>query len=109
VGVVDVLKQARDLLAGPNQWTQYKIARNEAGLFVSPRSPGAVCWCSAGAVEKVCGFKNELFNDAIAALNSCAINQGYTSIVNFNDDVGTEQRDVLAMFDKAIKKEGQSA
>ena len=51
--VLEVLKDARALIADPERWTQGEAARNAHGLPVDPRDTDAACWCPIGACLRV--------------------------------------------------------
>jgi hypothetical protein len=46
------LREARDLIAVPGQWTKGAFARDREGVNVSALSPNARAWCIEGALCK---------------------------------------------------------
>lgn len=109
-GTLEILRDARALIADPKRWTRRAFARDGRSRQVDPQSPRAVRYCATGALFKASG-DNEV-RDALAALQAVLIDQGWTvSIEVFNDDYAGHA-DVLALFDRAIadlEREGAQA
>ncbi len=95
---LEVLVEARKLIALPEHWTQNVFARTLEGNPTATLSLGAVCWCSVGAIYKVSSCHN---HGALAALKKVA----RTSLAKYNDN--HTHAEVLSMFDRAIQKESK--
>lgn len=118
--VLDVLVKAREIISVKERWTKGYYAKNAEGAHVETRARGAVCFCSTGAIQKALpkrlDFSRESFvlrNGAADALEDVLHARGFMgkdgrkNIVMFNDDPRTKHRDVLRLFDAAIKNERQ--
>lgn len=99
--VLEALRAARNLIADQSKWTTGQSARNASGQPVIANDPGAVCWCSIGALSHVVVHNSQLFHLATDELERVAhdISGGY-SIVHVNDYLGHDA--ALNMFDRAI-------
>jgi len=95
--VVATLTAARELLSDPVRWTKGRMARDAAGERAYSRSPEAVCWCAAGALNKVSSAWG--VQEAQGILFASVSGKG---IAAFNDDPTTTHADILAAFDRAI-------
>lgn len=98
--VLEVLENARALIADPERWTRSALARDSAGGEVHERHPNACQWCALGALAK-CSECAPLFSPAIHALHVAI--PGRPSIADLNDRDGHAA--VLAMYDRAIAAE----
>ena len=101
---LQIIDQARALIATPWTWTQGEFARDEAGTPVSWRSPQAVQFCLWGALNRaayqITGDRRRsitLADQAAAALREAGV-----SLSRVNDH-GTHA-DVLAIFDRHLKQ-----
>lgn len=54
--VVEVLEQAKALIARPNGFTTKKYAGTKEGIRTSVDSSNATCFCASGALRRVCGY-----------------------------------------------------
>lgn len=80
-------------------WLQGEWAIDENGDEVKATSEKAVGWCALGAV----GLNtDEKLNPAGRAL-TVALEPGWTSVFEFNDDGAETAQDVVKVFDRAIK------
>lgn len=95
---VKILKDARELIHDPENWTQSAYARNKRGTVVSFEANNAVCFCAMGALFRVSppDETGTVFKFLRGASKEC----GSLSPSNFNDHHSHEE--VLALFDKAI-------
>jgi hypothetical protein len=103
MNTVEILKAARELISDEKRWTQRAEARNASGNDVGVYSPKAVCFCSLGAMAKVC--ERELYGRELVAREALRneIRDGHSSgIANFNDN--HTHAEVLALFDRAIDR-----
>lgn len=92
----EILVAARELISVPERWTQGSLAESRLGRPIGPSTPGAVCWCALGAVQKVADDLNMPFGGAVSHLNKAGpINLGL-----FNDT--HTHPEVVALFDRAI-------
>ena len=95
---LQVLKEARKLIAEPERWTQKVYARTTRGRETSSLSRYAVSWCLTGALIRAAGRDNEARWGAGRALNAILPDGRIT----FNDAPGRTHPEVLAALDKAI-------
>lgn len=104
MNAAEILIAARAVIGEPKAWIKGMNARAADGIEVDSHDPNAVCFCALGAVNRV----TERFGDGHCARDALreAIND--FSIDNWNDDPETTHADVLAAFDKAIKKAQQA-
>lgn len=102
-----ILRSARDLIANPSTWTKGSSARDGAARGVCFDDASAVCWCSWGAIEKVCKQEGYLHAESTAAEDILykAIKESHGEtfewIGPYND--GVTHTDVLRVFDRAIE------
>jgi len=96
---LEVLTEARDLIADPAHWTQGWFARDMFGGSVDARSPSAACFCTLGAFGRALGrhFMDVTGHPAVERLRSLLPRQ---DIARFNDT--HSHADVIAAFDHAI-------
>lgn len=89
--VVQVLRQAADLVEPPGRWTTKYHARDEVGNPVYPMAPSAVCWCIIGACYRI---TNDMFlrDEAISAIRRFLQNR----IISFWNDGQTNSEPVVA-------------
>ena len=112
------LREARELLADPERWTQEAFARNHLHWQVDAGSENACCFCAIGALHRVTRVHTveaadanyyvlrRILADAVRASKLSETEQRYkcdgTLIVAWNDAPGRKHEEVLAVFDKAI-------
>ena len=116
--VACALHRVRDVLDDPQRWTRGALARNLFKEAVLPLSEQALSWSLTGAVAaallEVLGARSgqiewqRLYDATFAALwralpadhpRSARI---ATDLDGFNDFVGTDHHDILALVDRAI-------
>lgn len=88
-----LLRKARNLLQKKG-WCRQHEAKDKNGTPVDPLSKTAVSFCAAGAMERV-GCQDDVrthFQEV------CGDEVEY-----FNDNIATDKRHVIRMFNKAIK------
>ncbi len=68
MNTLTLLKEARKVIAKPDNWTQGANARDEYGDTVSTVSSDAVCWCWLGSLVRVSGGDDEARYTAQLAL-----------------------------------------
>jgi hypothetical protein len=105
LSTLEILKQARELLAQPGAWIRCTYARDDLGVAVRGTDSDAVCWCTLGALHRVIGSDDIQFDRYVGIKDVLRreIPEDYESIGDFNDDqdnVGP----VLAVFDRAIAR-----
>ena len=61
--LVSTLRQARGLIASPENWVASGFAENAAGTFVPVGSPYAVRFSAIGAIMRACRGSRELFQE----------------------------------------------
>ena len=97
--VVKLLKDARNLIAKRENWTQDDFAKTADGNGVYSKSDEAVCWCSLGALTKSSPPDED---KQIKNLAKLLLSEAMDSpITTFNDSHTHEE--VLAAWDKAIE------
>ena len=99
MNTVEILKAAKQKIIDPSNWMQGYYARDINGSERVGNEPGAVCFCSIGAIEAVTGIFHHgkgWNNKPVDLLQEAAGMQ----IANYNDSHTHEE--VLAVFDKAI-------
>lgn len=105
----EILTQVRELISDKERWTFEVLARAKDGVSCDPRSKEAVCWCTTGALRKVCGtgmvslFDKE-FNDATRVLQHACVERHNKSILGVNDCLGWAA--ILKCLDAAIVAAG---
>ena len=96
-----LLMKAREMIGGPDAWTQGVSARDGADNKVVPWSDEAVCFCPLGALD---GARLSFGNDHVpyyAVLERLSAQMDH-GIVGWNDAQERTHEDVLAAFDRAI-------
>lgn len=81
----------KELLSGPEKWTQHTYARDKNGRDCSQWSQEAVCWCLYGAVDKC-------YENIIEIDNK--IREKVISIVDWNDDPNRTFEEVKALVEE---------
>lgn len=108
-----ILRTVRQLLADPNHWMKYYLAKDEHDRPVYAYTPGATKWCLAGAIQRATfygGAPNvHLYYETLDYLNPylplCHSKKiGFSGVVDFNDDPETTHQMVLDLLDKALKE-----
>jgi hypothetical protein len=103
VTTLDVLQAARNLISDPAHWTQGYWARTADGDLVQPEHPMAVCWCVAGAVNKVGLLDKKAIWMAIIALETILdVTPWKRLLFDYNDE--HTHAEVLALLDRAIAR-----
>jgi hypothetical protein len=64
---LEVLRGARELLSDPKRWAKKWFAKGSLGFDCDALSPDAVCWCVAGAIERVAAGRSQAYREAIGA------------------------------------------
>jgi len=101
---IDLLRQARELLADPKRWTQGTGARAGDGLATGVHSANAICWCAWGALVYVHTDLNSLSD----SLDLIATIVGESEVSSWNDAPERTHEEVLAAFDRAIELAGET-
>lgn len=94
----DLLCRVRVRLTPPDQWTKRAPARDKNGNTCAPRGP-AVAWSFSGALEAEISCPDDY--RAVNALVLDVLGGEYRAVAEFEDRPTTEQRDVLAVLDRA--------
>lgn len=103
---LEILKRARSILASPDRWTQFALARRADGRSCYPSEPGAVRFCAYGALVRAAAELKMGHGDKVAMAELAAMawapnpNQTEAAVRNLvwmNDAYGWSI--VAAMFD----------
>jgi hypothetical protein len=102
MNTVEILKAGRELISDPARWTQTTYARAENGEILFGDDPGAICWCSRGALQKVLNTHRSIPPKVGMALDAAArqLARRNVGVIEFNDS--RTHAEVLAMWDRAI-------
>jgi hypothetical protein len=116
---LEILKDARSRITPPGTWTRFSLARNRDGFPREPTASDAYCFCALGAICAAAGmdgYNTELRHHGRAAEavlllspNCPNIAAAKIAIVSLNDAEDVEQDYILAIFDRAIKRAGETA
>lgn len=101
-----VLKMGRQLIEDPENWTKGTLARDRYGSNVGTTDTKATQWCAVGALQAHRLDYPEAISPAHSMLMSALPKSRRRSsyIQGFNDNPQTTHRQVMNMFDRAIKK-----
>lgn len=98
--VREFLKCAKTILVRKG-WCQGKYAVTKSGAPTKTTSRDAAKFCMVGALRRCDGEQlSSMYIDARRLLTDAIPSSG---IATFNDTAGRKKKEVLAMFDKAIK------
>ena len=112
MNTVELLQQARDLIASPEAWTQGTYARNASGKRTPLAGPDAVCWCVSGALRRIIERAEtdpipdplrDLWYETIPVVNRIANLDMYSTLPIWNDKKGRTHAEVIALLDAAIE------
>jgi hypothetical protein len=106
---VKILKKAKKLIADPQHWTRGASARNAQGRGVIWNNPGAVSFCSIGALHHAAGPVKKDWRAVDRAFLMLKRAAETRDIADFNDDPKTTHTDVMVAFDKAIRMAKEEA
>lgn len=95
---LEILKEARAIIATPGKWTKGEFARDKEGNKVGICSPDASQFCAVGAINRIGRAAGDVTFARAAFL------EAEPAGVWFNDHPNTTHADVLAAFDRAIAK-----
>ncbi len=98
--IKETLVAARVLISKEEHWTRGGGARTESDWCL-PNDPGAICWCSLGAIGRAIGTDHgdeALFNDCVEFIR----NDGLGGVSMYNDT--HTHAEVLARLDLAIAR-----
>ena len=104
---IEVLQQARALLARPKGWTRKSNARDAKGKAVNLDAPDAVSFCMTGAMRHVTpDFGSSLeYRDAFAAIQDTLVpTERDPYPVAWNDARGRKKTEVLAVMKATIDR-----
>lgn len=94
----EYLEQVADRLA--SGWCKDYLAMDANGKDVSPDDPEAVAWCAAGAVCRVAGENDGLYEWLIDWINE-RLPRGWQHVSAYNDYEKTRKQDVLRLVKEA--------
>lgn len=104
---VDLLKQARELIADPAHWTTGTLARDKKGIAVLVDNKAACSFCALGAIYRTkfdACLPGTITASAIMAVSDEAFQiSGHSNLTSFNDN-GATHSEVLEAFDRAIER-----
>ena len=104
-----ILKAAHDLLAVPGTWIQCREALDKNGFSTLPDAEDATCWCALGAIRRVQGGTTPYAQVLLRLITSMPHkpkgDRLADIVLDWNDQPGRTQDEVLALFDKAIAAE----
>lgn len=108
--VVQILKDARSLIADEKNWIQGYYSCDAEKVYVLPDDPTATCFCSLGAIHRVSEISAALplpedlvrflVNDQ--NMGDCGESSGDAKVAYFNDR--RSHVAVLSLFDRAIAR-----
>jgi hypothetical protein len=101
--VRDVLIGGAKLIANPENWTQFELARNRFGDRVNPLSPAAVSFCTYGALVRSSHNVTILWTDAAVYLRAAGSFDG--PLHKFNNS--HTHAEVCDLFARAIAIAGE--
>jgi hypothetical protein len=100
---LEVLTEARALIADPKHWTTRAYARGKDRIEVRPNAPEADCWCAVGALAKASGLEVRRIEDCSKPYRALQRAMSITGFLSgWNDRHGHDE--VLAAFDRAIEE-----
>lgn len=109
--LVDLLTEAKALIADESNWTQGAYAKNAEGFTVDNLAEEATCFCSLGALHRAAtklAFEVDSFyveRLAIDVLHTVIHKStGFRSIAVYNDDSHREHSEIIRTFDLAIEQ-----
>ncbi len=104
-----LLKKARRLLTNPKRWLKGAGAADKSGTWVFPRSKKAETFCAIGAVARYAskgwGGATEIMVAENALAGAIRSKTFKGDLVSFNDAKRTSHKQLLGVFDRAIKAE----
>lgn len=109
--VVENLEAAKAKIASPLNWMQGYYARDTEGNEIRGSEPGAICFCSYGAVEAATGkmHRHDFLSEFGFLSEAAQILSGdsWNNAGAYNDE--HTHAEVLVMFDKAIELAKEAA
>lgn len=97
---VTILKRARAKIV--KGWCQGHSAIDSRGNLCLAETSAAVSWCAVGAIFAV--SKNDWkYEEAARDVLEKALGKGQSEIANWNDEPKRTKKQVLALYDKAIR------
>lgn len=111
---LQVLQEARRLIADPKHWIKRTSACDAQGLSVPWNAETAECFCLGGAITRAALYRNpgpalergQLLQSATVLVTNALEASGFpmTYIPTFNDHPNTMHQDVLRVLDDVIVK-----
>lgn len=96
---LEIMKDARDLIADPSRWTKHAFARDAQRLPCNVRDEEAAMFCSIGALLRAA----DMDNDLVGRIAHLARLMSPFGLAHFNDRHTHQQ--VIQLFDQAIVRE----
>ena len=104
---LEVLICARDLVAKPGGWIKHRLKHRRTKTEME-QGQAEYAYCVLGAIYKCSGRAGRTRSNysamATAIVEECIPAWSLSSISSFNDAQTTRQRDVVALFNRAIKR-----
>ena len=94
-----LLMDAKALIQRPKNWTQRAYSRDAKGKQVGILSSEACRFCAEGTLLRVYD-ETEVYQSVNRLLRELIAPRG---LVSFNDAPGTTHRDIMRLFNKAIR------
>lgn len=102
---LEILIEARALIADKSHWTHEVFANTSNGIPVLPNSHRATKWCAIGALRKIVGnYLDHSIGSPLYILENASVELYNMNVVGVNDDLGHEE--TLQVYDLAIKSAG---
>ena len=99
---LQIVEQARALVADESRWCRGEIARDAKGRGVCPMSDSATKRCGLGAlIMAACQITNDRRQAHTTLSSKPCVLCGSATLVNVNDERGHAA--VLALFDEVIR------
>ena len=99
---LQVLKEARELIADEKRWCRGFLAIDASGRRVDSLSKKAAQWCALGALERATNKNSHMELGAFTSLMDCTLGLFGRSIVTVNNEYGHAA--IMKAFDCAISK-----
>ena len=98
--IIRVLKEARELISKPENWTQGASARDSYRVSCESSALRATCWCATGAILKTRTMAAYRFYEPL--LETLSAMGQVVGIPRFNDS--NTHRAVIKLFDDTIAR-----
>ena len=102
---IQIIDRADEILSDQSKWTKHCMARTKRRvMLLSGNSPGAVCWCASGAIDKA--MKETKMTNRQAAISRSKLQTVVQKLIgnedmivaHFNDRPTTTFSDIKNLF-----------